>query len=118
MRIARTSRRAFTIVYAMVALVLIGSLTNDATRSVLAMRRAVESRRSVVQGEWLARAGLDIATARLAADPKYRGEKLNLAAGTIEITIGEQIVARAVVASAGPADVVVSRSRPVTAPGR
>lgn len=73
-----TPRRGLALVPALVCVVLVGLLCAAVLRLAHAQRgvAAAEGRR--MQAEWLAESGLARASARLAADPGYKGETWEL----------------------------------------
>jgi hypothetical protein len=65
-----------------VALALVSAVTAAVTWQCLAGRRLLDHRRDQLQAESLARAGVELAAARLLADPGgYRGESVELIPG-------------------------------------
>ena len=73
---ARPARRGAALVWAVVILALLAALLQLSVRHVLAARRQLDRRHSELQTDWLARAGLERAAARLLAAPDYTGESL------------------------------------------
>jgi hypothetical protein len=68
---------------AMVCLVLVGLLCAAVLRLAQSQRGVVAAEERRMQAEWLAESGLARAAARLAADPGYKGETWDVAAGAL-----------------------------------
>src|SRR3954447_4689432 len=79
---APVSRRGAALVIALVALAFVTVVMASLTWQCLASRQLVERRQNQLQAEWLARSGLELAAARLLADPAgYQGEAVELIPG-------------------------------------
>ena len=64
---------------AVVAMAVVATVTTAVTWQLLAGRRMLEQRQRQLQAEWLARAGVEIAAARLLVDPTgYQGELMEM----------------------------------------
>src|SRR5947209_6972757 len=76
---ARPGRRGVAAVWALVILIVLTALMANITWLHLAGRRVLDQRHRQLQAEWLARAGLELAAARLLANPAgYSGETVTL----------------------------------------
>lgn len=76
------SRRGAALLIAVVALGVVAVVSVAIVRNCLACRRLLDRRQHEVQAEWLARSGVELAAARLLADPaSYKGEAVELIAG-------------------------------------
>jgi type II secretory pathway component PulK len=73
-------RRGAAMVMILTALALATMIFLAAAKLTIVQRRTIELSARQVQAEWLAESGVQRAAARLAADPKYRGETWNIAA--------------------------------------
>lgn len=82
-------RRGVALLGALVALVVLTALMTTVGWHILANHRLAERRLNRLQSAWLARAGIDLAAARLLEQPeKYRGETLELLPGSkLRITV-------------------------------
>ena len=69
-------RRGLAAVWALVVLAVITILMTLITWQSLAGLRQADRRDHQLQAEWLARSGLELATARLLADDDFKGETL------------------------------------------
>jgi type II secretory pathway component PulK len=68
-------RSGIAVIWALVVLTLLGVTTAAATWQIAATRRALDGRQNRLQAVWLARSGVELAVARLLADPDgYTGE--------------------------------------------
>jgi type II secretory pathway component PulK len=68
-------RSGVAVLWALLVLTLLGVTTAAATWQIAAARRALEGRQNRLQTLWLARSGVELAVARLLADPNgYAGE--------------------------------------------
>ncbi|MBM4071976.1 MAG: hypothetical protein FJ271_24075 [Planctomycetes bacterium] len=67
-------RHGFAIVAVVVTLAFISFLMVTIARQNLAHRQYLVQREHLVEADWLARAGIELATSRLLADPTYSGE--------------------------------------------
>lgn len=75
---APRSRSGIVSVWVLVVLSVLTGLSATAAWQYLAGRRVLRDRENALQASWLARSGVEIAAAHLLADPKYRGETLDL----------------------------------------
>lgn len=79
MRIHNACRfpRGVAAVWAVVVLAILSLLLTGITRQLLTTRQVLRQREQRVQADWLARAGIELAAARLLGDPStYNGETL------------------------------------------
>jgi hypothetical protein len=66
-------------IWVLVVLSALVAVIATTTSTYVMVRRAQRNREYKLQSEWLARSGIELAAARLLADPKdYRGEKVQL----------------------------------------
>lgn len=76
-------RRGVASIWALVVLSVLGLILAATTSQILANRRFLERRQHQIQSAWLAQAGVELAAARLLADPKgYEGESVELIPGS------------------------------------
>jgi type II secretory pathway component PulK len=73
--------------WAVLVLGILAALTAAATRQFALLRRTADQREARLQATWLARSGIELAIAKLAADENYRGETVKLASGKCRITV-------------------------------
>jgi hypothetical protein len=75
--------------WTVVVLAVLTAVLGTITAQLLAGRRSVEGRRNQLQAQWLARAGVELAAARLLADPAgYKGETVEvIPGGTVRIEV-------------------------------
>lgn len=73
-----SSRRGIALLFLVMFLTIISVLLGSVSMQILVNRRVVEQRQNQLQATWLARSGLEVATARLRTDKKYTGETLEL----------------------------------------
>src|SRR6266496_2220235 len=79
-----TSRRGAALMVAVVALAVVSVVSASVVWNCLAGRRLLDQRQHQLQAEWLARSGLELAAARLLADPAgYKGESVELIPGAL-----------------------------------
>jgi hypothetical protein len=72
-------RGGLVTMWALLVLAFLGMLLALTTSQILACRRALDQRQSRLRAAWLARSGLELAAARLLADPAgYPGESVEL----------------------------------------
>lgn len=85
----RSSHRGLAAVWALVVVVVVSALSLAAVARFASARRQTDQYHHRVQAEWLARAGYELATARLLTDPAdYRGETVTpVPNGTVKITV-------------------------------
>jgi type II secretory pathway component PulK len=83
------SRRGAALVGVLVALALVTVLMATVGWHMVANRRLAEHRQQQLQADWLARAGIEMAVARLLSDPGgYRGETLEpVSRSQVRITV-------------------------------
>ena len=77
------SRRGAVLVAVLVCLVVIALMAATLLRLGLTRRARIRSEERTWQAEWLAESGLERASARLAADPAYRGETWDVSAADL-----------------------------------
>jgi hypothetical protein len=70
----RKRRRGAALLLTLVTLAVLSTLLAAIAWQIVANRRHLERRHYRYQSHWLARAGVELAAARLLADPAYRGE--------------------------------------------
>jgi hypothetical protein len=76
-------RRGAALMIAVVTLAVVAVLTTAVVAQLVAGRRLLDRRPHRLQAEWLARAGVELAVARLLADPAdYRGETVEPVPGS------------------------------------
>jgi len=125
-------RRGMTAVAVLVCLIIITMIAGAVVKVALAGRDQVRAQERRLQAEWLAEAGIQRALARLAADPRYRGETWEIAArdldsadaATVAITVepapgdakSRQVRARADFPRMEPEALAVARWFPDTLP--
>lgn len=80
MKERRTGRRGAALLIVLLCLVLLTVIGGALLRLVLLERKLLDSRERDCQSRWLVEAGLERATARLAAAPDYQGETWSLPA--------------------------------------
>jgi type II secretory pathway pseudopilin PulG len=90
MRPSPPRRAGFGLIVMLVALAIVAILLGSITFQIVINRKALARHENRLQALWLARAGLDIAAAKLlAAD--YRGETIELIpAGTVRIDVRQE----------------------------
>jgi len=83
------ARRGVALLGAVAALVVVSALVATAGWHVLLNRRLAERREHQLQAGWLARAGVELATARLLGDPEgYAGESAEpVARSQVRVTV-------------------------------
>ncbi len=70
-------RRGVALLLALLAVLIIGTLIGTTSWQIMANRRLARMRQHELQAAWLARAGVELACARLLGDPAhYTGETL------------------------------------------
>jgi hypothetical protein len=95
-------RNGVAIVWAIVAMAVVTILTSLITSQVLAGRRLADRRQNQLQALWLARSGLELATARILNQPSgYTGE-------TVAPIPGSQVRITVTPAAGEPATFVVT----------
>jgi hypothetical protein len=73
------SRRGVALLWALVVIALLTALVGTLIAQIRASRRQLEHRQNQLQVEWLVRAGLELAAARLLSNPaSYKDESLKL----------------------------------------
>jgi type II secretory pathway pseudopilin PulG len=78
MKHSSMKRSGIVSIWVLVVLSVLAAMTATATWQYLAGRRLLRERQQALQAGWLARSGVEIAAARLLADPKDPGETLEL----------------------------------------
>lgn len=77
-------RHGFGLIILVVALGIVSLVLGSITVQIAVSRKAAARREEQVQAHWLARAGLEIAAARLLAAPDaYRGESVEVVPGSV-----------------------------------
>lgn len=74
----KQSRPGFTMIIVLVILAVLTSLMALAAQNAATARRMLNHRADQLQAQWLAQAGLELAAAKLRANPKYQGDQLEL----------------------------------------
>ena len=82
----RGQSRGLTVVAVLVCLVIITIMAGALLRVGLAHRERAKAQEHRLQAEWLAESGIQRATARLAADPGYKGETWEVSARDLDAT--------------------------------
>ena len=77
-------RRGLTAVAVLVCLIIITMISGAVMQVGLARRDEVRAQQRSLQAEWLAEAGIQRASARLAADPAYLGESWDISARELD----------------------------------
>jgi hypothetical protein len=78
-----TPRRGVAAIWALVVLSVLTTVLAATTWQVMAGRRLLDRRQDQLQAAWLARAGVELAAARLLTNPAgYKGESLELIPGS------------------------------------
>lgn len=80
-------RSGMAALWALLVLGVLAAMTAAATRQFALLRRAADQREARLQATWLARSGIELAVAKLAADANYTGETAKLAGGECRITV-------------------------------
>jgi hypothetical protein len=76
---AYTRRAGVALVMALVAMAALAVILSVVTRQIVAQRQVLDQRHRQLQAEWLARAGVELAAARLLNDPSpFSEEKQDL----------------------------------------
>lgn len=70
----RRRPRGVAAVWTIVVLATVTALSAAAARQIASLRRATDAREAHLQAVWLARSGVELAVAKLAADAAYTGE--------------------------------------------
>src|SRR5436309_11309530 len=82
------SRRGAAVIYALAITAVVAILTADVAQHVMATRRLLEGRHHHLQAVWLARSGIEVATAKLLSDADYKGEQFEaIVAGQVDLKI-------------------------------
>src|SRR5581483_10107367 len=86
---APPGRAGFGLMVLVIVLAVVAILIGSITAQLMLSRTLLERRENQLQSQWLARAGLEVAAAKLLAGAgDYRGEKLALIpAGTVRIEV-------------------------------
>lgn len=85
---APQSRAGIASIWVLVVLSVLTVLAGTAAWQYLAGRRVLRDRQQALQATWLARSGVEIAAARLLADPAYKGETLEpIPSSKVEVAI-------------------------------
>lgn len=85
-------RRGVAVIWMLMVLGLLTALIANIARQHFNNRRALQQRQKQLQADWLARAGLELAAARLLANPQgYTGEALTPISGArLQITVAHE----------------------------
>src|SRR5207248_3402954 len=76
------ARQGAALMVAVVALAVVSVVSTSVVWNCLAGRRLLDQRQHQLQAKWLARSGLELAAARLLAEPSgYMGESVELIPG-------------------------------------
>lgn len=74
----RTNRAGVALIAALVTLTIVSTLLVAIALQSTNARRQLDRRHDQLQAAWLAQSGIELAIARLASDPNYKGETLEL----------------------------------------
>jgi Tfp pilus assembly protein PilV len=110
-RNARKPRRGMTVVAVLVCLLVLMILGAALLRIALVERESNRAAERRLQADWLVESGLERASARLAADPRYPGENWQVSAADLGLAEpGESGAAAGATRAAGVVSILVDRA--------